>query len=777
MNGFIVYATYRLSNNKATIHLYGRLENGESFLSTHCYKPYFFILEKDAARARKLKLPIPILEEKTSLKTFSEEPVVKILLDNPQDVPAVKKALEEDNVRTYEADIRFTQRFLMDNGIKSSLFIAGEYSKGKTTDRIYVEPEIKPADFFPNLKVLSLDIETDTKGKEIYCIGLYTHNYAKVIIRSTKELHHAITVSSEKELLQVFYEECRSIDPDIITGWNVIDFDLKIIEQRSAFHKLPFRIGRTDDTSKLKLQTDFMKESSAEVPGRLILDGIHLLKLSFIRLDDYRLDTAAEHFLGEKKLIGQTNKGKEIEDAFRNHPQKLIDYNLKDCELVYKIIVMSNALSLTINRSLLTGMQLDRVRGSIASLDSLYLRRARIEGYVCPNSAFSDEYERIKGGFVKDSIPGLYKNIIVVDFKSLYPSIMRTFNIDPLSFVTKEKRQHLNEKELQQVITSPNGAQFLNTDGLLPRILQDLWEQREKARKSKNEQLRYAIKIIMNSFFGVLANPTCRFYNLDMANAITHFGQYLIKLTCQKIEEKGYTVIYSDTDSAFVDTHATTYDDAVRIGKSIGEDINKFYDAFVKNEYHRKSYLELEYEKTFIKFLMPTIRGSEVGAKKRYAGLLLENGKEKMTFTGLESVRSDWTVLAKKFQNELLDKIFHEQEVGQFIKTYVADLKAGKFDDELVYRKKLTKQLSSYEKTTPPHVKAARLLPKLESNIIKYFMTLDGPQPIQLITSKIDYQHYIDKQLKPIADSILSFYGKTIEDFLNTSKQTNLFGY
>jgi len=777
MEGFIVYSTYRIIENKAYVHLYGRLSNGESFQISKYFRPYFFIKASDEAALKKLPIDIKYEVEKTELKEFTYEPLVKIILDLPKDVALFRDKIKDAKIRSYEADVRFTQRFLIDHGINSSLKIEGEFKKGEYTDRFYEEPKLELAEYFPELKILSFDIETNPKATEIFSISLYTKGYEKVIIVSDKKLKNAISVPDEKTLLETFYKELQNLDPDVITGWNVIDFDLQVIEKQSKKYKLPFNLGRTNSDSRLRIQHDFLRESTADVVGRLVLDGIHLLKLSYIRLDDYKLDTAAEHFLGEKKLIGQGDKGKEIVDAFKNDPQKLVDYNLKDSELVYNVLHISHALSLTINRSLLTGMQLDKVRGSIASLDSLYLRAARQAGYVCSNNEFFEREERIKGGFVQTSIPGLYDNIVVVDFKSLYPSIIRTFNIDPLSFVTQEKRAVLSEQQNKLLIKAPNDAEFLNEDGLLPQIIQSLWKQRDQARKKKDEQLRYAIKIIMNSFFGVLANPSCRFYSLAMANAITHFGQHIIKLTAKKIEEMGYKVIYSDTDSAFVDAKAKNVEEAQKIGEKISISINKFYVDYVKNDFKRKSFLELEFEKTFAKFLMPKIRGSEVGAKKRYAGLITVDGKEKIVFTGLESARSDWTQLAKDFQYTLLDKIFHEKEVSAFVKKFVADLQSGKFDDQLVYRKKLTKPLESYTKTTPPHVKAARQLKTLTTNIVKYVMTVDGPQPIQQVTSTLDYDHYLEKQLKPIADTILSFYGKQLDDLLSSSKQTSLFGY
>ena len=194
-----------------------------------------------------------------------------------------------------------------------------------------------------------------------------------------------------------------------------------------------------------------------------------------------------------------------------------------------------------------------------------------------------------------DSKPGIYHNVLVLDFKSLYPSIIKTFNIDPLSF---------SEKKIKNGIESPNKAYFENTEGILPKIIETLHKAREKAKKENRELSSYAIKIIMNSFFGVLASPNCRYYSLKMANAITHFAQFIIKLTAKKIEELGYNVIYSDTDSVFIETNLGKIK-ANNLGREIEDYINKFFKEYVRKNYKRKSYLELEFEKQYISLLMP----------------------------------------------------------------------------------------------------------------------------------------------------------------------------
>jgi DNA polymerase-2 len=772
MKGFIVYHTYRIIDDKAYIYLFGRLESGESFLTINHFRPYFYIRKKDLEKVAKIKTDLKYEKDESTFKNFFDEPVAKITLNMPRDVPILRDMFHREDVVTYEADIRFVYRFLIDHGIKGSLDIEGEFKKGQYVDWIFEEPKLKHCDYKPNLRTISLDIESSMDMKNIYCISLYSKDFEKVLIVNEKTLDKCESFKTEKEMLERFKEIIHHYDPDIITGWNLIDFDFKLISQKFKEHKIDFVLGRAEWPCQVKINESFLKDSSADFPGRVVLDGIHLLRISFISLRDFKLQTAASEILGEGKLdvFTDVDKGEEIERLYKKEPQKLADYNLKDSELVIKILEKKNLIDLTIQRSLLTGMQLDRVKSSIASLDNLYIRETMLKGFVCRTSDFKDREERIIGGFVKDSIPGIYDYINVLDFKSLYPSIMRTFNIDPLSFIPKGMHYE------GETITAPNGARFKKQWGILPELLQKLSEQRDLAKKDKNVEQSFAIKITMNSFFGVLANPMCRFYSLDMANAITHFGQMIVKKTAELVEENGHRVIYGDTDSIFVETKSSDYEGAKEIGLSVQSIINKHWDGYAQN-IGMKNYLEIQFEKTFIRFMMPKIRGTEKGAKKRYAGLLIKEGKEKIDFTGLEFVRRDWTDVSKKFQLELLDRVFHKREVVDYVKEFVLELKKGKYDELLVYRKAIRKDLIKYTKTTPPHVKAARKLDKISSSIIAYVMTTDGPEPLQKMSHKIDYEHYIEKQIKPIADSVLVFYDRNFDDLLKDTRQTNLFGY
>jgi len=804
MKGFVVYPTYQINDHSAQVLLFGRLENGKSFLVRKSFKPYFFIRKADLEKAKSLA---SFSFEDPHLKAMTGEDVVRIIMKTPKEVPEIRKVFADESIPSYEADIRFAYRFMMDHGIKGGLEIIGD---GKTpekqgpeeqsqkgnagnadlpsenVDLIFDEPELKPCSFMPKLRILSFDIETDMKAKKIFSISFYSsdHRLREVLMVSKEKpnlISHTVQIISypdEKRLLEAFRKKVIDYDPDIITGWNLIDFDLNVMKRKFEEHGIRFSFGRIGWDNRLRLTNDFFRTSKADVPGRIVLDGIAMLKDAFIKLTDYKLGTAAKEILGDKKLIEGENRFREIERLYDEDKKALAEYNYHDSKLVMKILNKTGVIELAILRSLMTGMQLDRVSASIASLDSVYLPRLKEKGYVAPTSVYTEKNERIKGGYVRESKPGIYDYVIVLDFKSLYPSVMRTFNIDPLSFVRKKP----DNPDPKDYIKAPNGAYFRNDDGILPKILEELWKKRDEAKKNKNKIASHAIKILMNSFFGVLASPNCRFFSMDMANAITHFGQYVIKLTAENIEKKGYDVIYGDTDSIFVNLDVKNAKQSQIIGKAIQDEMNMFFEEFVTKKYYRENFLELEFEKVYKKFLMPYQRHAEKGSKKRYAGLKIiscDDGDEKteMDFVGLEFVRRDWTDLAKKFQLELLEKIFNGDPVDKYIKDFLADLRKGKYDSLLVYKKAIRKNLEEYVKTTPPHVKAARKLQKLTTNIIEYVMTLDGPEPIQLQKSPLDYEHYIEKQIKPIADSVLIFFNKRFDDLSKKTRQHTLEGF
>ena len=773
MKAYIVNISSHTEEEKTFIHIFGRLENKKSFAAIIPFTPYFFIRETDMKKAKNILEKTEI--EKTSLTNKLKEKVIKISCKNKTELIKVIKAIHQKGINTYEADLNPTIRYIIDNDLHSVIEISGDSEPSEKVDVVFKNPKITPKQAEINLKVISLDIETDKHKGDLFCIGLYSENYEKSFIISDKEVKNSIACKTELELLTKFKSELLKFDPDIITGWHVIDFDLNYLKKKFEENNIPFDLGRTNESARIKIESNFFRSSTINIPGRQVLDGLNLIRDPFIqeapsiknkKFDSYTLEDVSQAMLGEGKIISGKDRHEELEKLYKTDKEKLVKYNIQDCRLAYKILIETKMLDLAIERTILTGLPLNKLTGSIVAFDSLYIREARKRGIVSPTLHYSQKEERIKGGYVMEPKPGIYENIMVLDFKSLYPSIIKTFNIDPISMLEKKEKNS---------IESPNKAYFKNENGILPEIIEKLHNEREKAKKESRELSSYAIKIIMNSFFGILASPNCRYFSLDMANAITHFGQEIIQLTSKKIEEKGIETIYMDTDSVFLKTKEKK--DPSSLGKELQKYINEFYENYIKEKYDRKSFLELEFKKYYKAFMLPKIRNIklETGSKKRYAGLIEKDGKELLEIVGLEAIRGDWTEAARDFQRELLTKIFHKEDPIQFIKDYIKKIRQGKIDPKLIYRKSIRKNLKEYTKTTPPHVKAARLLDKIESNTIEYYITENGPEPIQKHKHKIDYEHYIEKQITPIADTILHFFNTSTKQITENSKQKTLF--
>jgi DNA polymerase-2 len=772
MKASIVSTDHITEDNATVIRLFGRLENDQSFVALLPHKPHFFLSKEDEPLLPKLP------KSKTSptkFKTFQNEEVIKVTTKNQTDLTNLIKTLHEEKIHTYEADIKPPQRFLIDNDIKTTIEIEGNYETAEKIDRVYQNPEITTSDHTPNMQVASIDIESDKDSGALICIGIYTEKTKKVFMVTEHKLKNTEAFPDEASCIEAFRSALEKEDPDILTGWNFIDFDLQYLKAAFAKHKIPYDLGRTNDPGRLRIQANFFKTSSATFPGRQVIDALSLIRDPFLKeaptikkanFESYTLENVSQEILGEGKLLKSKDRHNKIDSLYttntKSSHQELADYNLQDCKLVYDILEKTQTLNLALERTHLTGVTLNKLTASIAAFDSLYIREARRRNLVSPSSHYTRKDERITGGYVQNPDPGIYHNVLVLDFKSLYPSVLRTFNIDPSSLREKKSKTTL---ELEDV-------HYENTSGILPEIIEKLHAAREEAKKQKKELASYAIKTIMNSFWGVLASPNCRYFNFDMANSITKTAQATIKLTAKEIEKLGHEVIYSDTDSVFV--HAGSKlkkEEAQALGKEIEQHINAFYQNHIKKNYKRTSHLELEFEKLYTAFMTPQVRGKKSGAKKRYAGLV----NNKLEITGLEAVRGDWTEAAQSFQKQLLMKVFTNISPTTYIKQTVAALKAGKLNDKLIYRKSLRKPLEEYTKTTPPHVKAARKLPELETNIIEYVVTTDGPEPISQQQHSLDYDHYLDKQFKPIATQVLELLDQDFDDVITGSKQATLF--
>jgi DNA polymerase-2 len=371
------------------------------------------------------------------------------------------------------------------------------------------------------------------------------------------------------------------------------------------------------------------------------------------------------------------------------------------------------------------------------------------------------------GGHVLEPVTGLHRNVWVFDFKSLYPSIIRTFNIDPVSYVAGPPPD-------ADLIETPGGA-FRREPAILPRLLDELFPRREAAKKAGDEVASHAIKILMNSFYGVLGTPACRFYNPALANSITGMGREMLLWSKRWFEAAGFRVLYGDTDSLFVQSASDDPDRAREQGRELARALNRDIARHIEERWRVPSRLELEFEKLYLKLFLPWARHSTRGASKRYAGLLREGEHEHVEFVGMEVVRRDWTALAKQVQRELFQRLFADQPVEQYLAQIVQQVRKGDLDEALVYRKNLRKDADEYTATTPPHVAAARKSNRSSGRLISYVMTTAGPEPVDNVQHPLDREHYVAKQVRPVAEPVLAALGLDFDRVIGDDRQMDLY--
>ncbi len=703
-------------------------------------------LDEFEGRPRRVPLELQALD--------SGAPVDGLYFARQRDLQSGRRRLKQLGLKPFESDLKPSDRYLMERFVTASFEARGRVQPRER----YLEltnPTLRRLEYWPRLSHVALDIETEGLDGALYSIALSGPAGSRVFVvcdpgRAPSgdgvEPH-----AGEKGALEAFFAHLRDVDPDLILGWNVVNFDLDYLESKCRSLGVPFALGRGPDRATVLQPRSATGVRVARVPGRVVLDGIELLRAGFWSFETFALDTVAQDLLGRGKRLHDTeDRVGEIRRLYREDLSALVAYNLEDCRLVEAIFERAQLVNFAIRRAQLTGLAMDRLGGSVAAFDNLYLPRLHRRGWVAGDVADTPSGPASPGGYVLDSQPGLYDDVLVLDFKSLYPSIIRTFGIDPLGLAAPG----------EDPVAGFLDARFAREGAILPELVAELGEVREQAKRERDAALSQAVKILMNSFYGVLGSWGCRFYDARLATSITRRGHQIIQESRDFIHGGRYRVIYGDTDSLFVLLgEGLEGGDAAAIGHEIAAELNHWWRDRLARELRLTSFLEVEFETHFLRFLMPTVRGEDTGTKKRYAGLVrTRDGGYDVVFKGLESVRTDWTPLARRFQRELYRRVFLGEPFEDYVRRTLAELMAGALDDELVYRKRLRRPVDQYTRNVPPHVQAARKQAR-PGRWVRYVVTPTGPEPVTDGSHRPDYAHYRDRQLAPAADGILRFLG------------------
>jgi DNA polymerase-2 len=784
VNGLIVSAWEERGRGAAARRLLatGRLEDGRSFaLLLPAPAPAVYVAAADGPRALALLAP-------TQGATLDPSPWTDlpgralVRLDLRTGTPDdAQRRLAAGGVAVRGFDRARASDALLALGLTGPVIIRGEPTPGRRVDLVFVDPELTPSTTAPALAWLALDIETDRAGTVTAASLAGAGGPGEVHFVGPRLSDAVVSHPTEAALLAALAERLRARDPDVLTGWNVIDFDLEVLAKRFRAHRLPFDVGRTP--GELTVRSRPGGRHLAEVPGRAVLDAMRLVRASGRKLDSYSLEGVAQAVLGKGKTVSLRGEAKldELDRLRRDEPERFCAYCLRDSELVLEILAETGLDALTARRAALTGVSLDLAWTSIPAFERIYGTALRARRVVPPEKNDA-EVSGAAGGVVLEAEAGLFPNVLVFDFRSLYPSLMRTFHIDPLAHARAEASPGPGD------LVAPNGARFDRAEGILPAILTGYALEREAALKAGDETAAYVYKILQNSFYGVLGATGCRYARTELAGAITSFGQHFLRSARDWFEGRGHHVLYGDTDSVFV---LSNLDDGAGhgalagLGGALAADLNAHLAERIRREFDVESHLLMRCEKAYRRFFIQRLKGDQSadgrGRGKGYAGLLLgADGSTEVEVRGMEAVRSDFTPLARRFQVELLRRLFAgegEAALRAYSLEVAGQLARGELDGELVYSKALRRAAKDYDSATP-QVRAARLLGWTDRRgRVEYVMTRAGAEPVEARSgSPLDHAHYRDRQLLPIAQSIAAAAGMSADGWVGEEDQLGLFG-
>ncbi|KAF0987519.1 hypothetical protein HZS_1477, partial [Henneguya salminicola] len=715
------------------------------------------------------------VENKTNLYGFSSnnpKPFLKIILATPSFIAAARRLLEkgiEDTVasklytfpQTFETNIDFEIRFMVDlnmSGCNWISLIAGKYfirtSNVESNCQIEVNVPWEAAtalssegkwDSIAPYRILSYDIEClgrrgifpeariDSVIQIANTITIYgiENKYIKVIftVGSCAPIVGARVVSfkNESEMLKAWANFVIEVDPDIITGYNIFNFDTPYLIDRATHLKVYelLHMGRIkSETSKVKSaffqNKAFGKREnkSVNISGRLQLDVFQIL-IREHKLRSYTLNNVSFHFLGEQKEDVQYSIINDLQNGDEHTRRRLAVYCLKDSYLPIKILEKLMIITNHIEMSRVTGVPINCLltRGQQIKVMSQLLRQCKIENLIIPhvNSTPTEEFE---GATVIEPCKGYYDvPIATLDFVSLYPSIMISHNLCYSTLLFPIQAKTMNPHDYT---VTPCGSYFVKSHirkGILPSILQNLLEARKyakallKTEKDPSKRKVYdgrqlAIKISANSVYGFTGAQVGKLPCLEISSSVTAYGRTMIEQAKKIIEQnyctsKGYQfnakVIYGDTDSVMVKFGVSSLEQTMDYGREAA--------GFISSQFPDP--IKLEFEKAYFPYLLIN--------KKRYAGLLYTNPikYDKIDCKGIETVRRDNCLLVANLISSCLYKILIERDPKGAIKSAfesISDLLMNKIDISLlIISKELRKTGEDYTNKQPHSELAERM--------------------------------------------------------------------
>jgi DNA polymerase I len=688
---------YTNSPQGPVIHIFGRGENGSAVhLEVTGFRPYFYAPFEEVAGG-----PVPSgveVEEGFSYRSIRGENLCRLYTRRPTDVRDYRERFHH-----YEADIPFATRFLIDNGLTGGVEAPSLQADYRT---------LRPAEVNAPARTCIFDIECEDErglpepGRDkiiaITCWDSFQDDYHSFVFpagveapaippsgeRIAVEVHR-----DEKEMLLAFARYLQERDPDVLSGWNILVFDI------------PYIIGRMEVLGLSPTILARLEERTERVAlrGRALFDLLDgYKKMHGSQKGSYRLDAVAEDEVGETKIRFTGT----LSALWRDDPARLVAYNRKDVELCVAINRKNHIIELYREIARYVGCPLDRTLNSSSVID-IYILRKAFRRFVLPSKGFAAA-EEFEGATVFDPSRGVKENVVVLDLKSLYPMAMMTINASP------------ETKDPDGEYRAPNGIRFRREpDGLTRSIIAELLKEREQKKKLRDgypfgspEFVLYdlqqnVLKVIMNTYYGVSGYARFRLYDREIGAAVTSVGRAIIEHTRTVIESLGFHVIYGDTDSCMVQIPPMETAETIGTARRIEAAVNASYREFAKKTLNADThYFSIKFEKIYRRFF-------QAGKKKRYAGhLVWKEGKDvdEIDIVGFELRRSDYPQITKEVQRTVIEKILKGEgfpSVKAYLGEIIRDFRAGKYTyDEVGIPGGIQKALDQYE-TNDAHRRGA----------------------------------------------------------------------
>ncbi len=784
VEGFLIDADYETVEGKAVVRLYLRNSDGSFVVYDDSFSPYFYALpadEPERVRERILASDTAGMVRHINVeeKMLFGRPRValRITVRHPQDVPRIRKRISEvEGVeQILEHDILFVRRYLIDRGIRPLTRMRLEV-EGRN-GRLFLRNVVHGDGELPELKVAAVDIEVyNPRGAPrsskdpIIMVSIATSEGMEKVLtwKHVSGVEEVEVLDSEEEMLLRFAELIEEGDYDVVVGYNTDSFDFPYIRERVK------KLGMSLPLGRLGAELEVSRRGAlpeARIRGRAHVDLYPIVR-RHVKLNSYVLESVVEELLGIKKQKLDGEKLFAYWDEGGEKRTLLARYALEDARVT--LALAEKFLPLYCELSTIVGQSLNDVARMTSGqlVEWLLMRYATPRGELIPNRPAGEEYAArasatYTGGYVREPRRGIVEHIAVFDFRSLYPSIIVSHNIDPSTLIVGNCREN----------RAPGLEYCFSTEreGFIPAILRELVHRRGEVKKEMAESsgdrrkmlsfTEKALKILANSFYGYMGYPRARWYRRECAESVAAFARMYIKQVMRIAEEEfGLDVVYGDTDSLFVvippERRELAREFLMRVNESM------------------PGMIELEFEGFYRRGLFVT--------KKRYA-LLSEDGR--MVVKGLEFVRRDWAPIARETQREVLRILLEEadpEKAARLVREVIERIRQRRVSlEEITIYTQLTKRIKSY-RSIEPHVVAAQKLKERGKEvapgmIIGYIITR-GPKPISQRALPVEFatlkdydpEYYIDNQILPAIQRIFEAIGYTRDYLKEGITQTSL---